>query len=118
MMKAHRAGWQILGGQLSAGEMICHSCDNPACVRPSHWFKGTAIDNNRDRHVKGRSKALFARGHKLNQGSPVDMRKAVKAIAIRKMLAEGIKQEEIAKRFGVHSSQISRVKTGRFWSHA
>lgn len=52
---AHRAMWQAVKGPIGAGQVICHSCDNPACVRPDHLFAGSLADNNRDRHAKGRS---------------------------------------------------------------
>jgi hypothetical protein len=54
MIAAHRFVWELTNGPIPDGYCICHRCDNPNCVRPEHLFLGTVVDNNRDRHAKGR----------------------------------------------------------------
>lgn len=57
---AHRVAWTIANGPIPDRRYICHSCDNPSCVRPEHLFIGTPTDNVRDCIAKGRD----ARGEK------------------------------------------------------
>ena len=52
---AHRVAWELTHGRaLTTAEYVCHSCDTPLCVNPSHLFVGTQFDNMRDASRKGR----------------------------------------------------------------
>jgi hypothetical protein len=51
---AHRLAWRMANGPIPDGLYVCHTCDTPPCVRPTHLFLGTALDNTRDAVSKGR----------------------------------------------------------------
>lgn len=52
---AHRLAWTLTKGQIPAGKLCLHSCDNPRCVNPEHLFLGSNADNVDDRTRKDRS---------------------------------------------------------------
>ena len=52
---AHRLAFELDGGIIKPGEVVCHTCDNPPCCNPKHLFSGTQFDNIRDRDKKGRT---------------------------------------------------------------
>lgn len=53
---AHRYSWQLANGALAGERDVCHQCDNPNCVRPSHLFVGSRSDNMQDSVRKGRGR--------------------------------------------------------------
>ena len=53
-LKAHRLSYQLFKGELIAGKVIMHTCDNSLCVNPNHLEQGTQADNLMDCRTKGR----------------------------------------------------------------
>jgi len=51
---AHRLAYLWTKGDIPAGYVVMHSCDNPGCVNPDHLSVGTQIDNIKDMDSKGR----------------------------------------------------------------
>jgi len=61
MVHTHRVCWELVNGPIPEGLWVLHSCDNPPCCNPSHFFLGTHIDNMRDCAAKGRAPRGSAR---------------------------------------------------------
>ena len=56
---AHRISFALHIGPPLKDSKVCHHCDNPPCVNPSHLFIGRDEDNVRDMWEKKRSFTPF-----------------------------------------------------------
>jgi hypothetical protein len=104
---AHRYSWELVHGPVPDGMVVCHHCDTPACVRPSHLFLGTHADNSKDMTIKKRQ----AWG--IRQGSarltPNDVQ------AIRTLCENGQSYMEVAFQFGVSPGHIRKIFLREKW---
>lgn len=55
MIGAHVAAWIVTFGDVPAGSVVRHTCDNPPCCNPRHLKLGSVQDNQRDSRQKGRA---------------------------------------------------------------
>ena len=108
-IRAHRAAWIIARGEIPAGLVVCHSCDNPPCVNVEHLFLGTVQDNNADKIQKGR----HARGVTHPQAKIHDDT----VVGIRAMYDEGFSIAAIAEEVGLSQAHVRKTIRGVNWSH-
>lgn len=52
---APRLQWMHCRGEIPAGCVIMHTCDNPPCINPDHLAAGTQAANLTDMRAKGRA---------------------------------------------------------------
>lgn len=106
---AHRVAYELAVGPIGSGMLVCHTCDNPICMNPDHLWIGTYQENSDDMDKKGRRVVGEDRPQaKLND-------EAVRAI--RGAPSTRGTQARLVKIYGVASSVISRIRTGKIWRH-
>jgi hypothetical protein len=130
-LRANRVAYEIVYGPIPNGLEVCHTCDNPRCVRPDHLFIATHAGNMSDASRKGRmpgsvsSPVRAGENHwmrrypeRIPRGSRRGHAKISEAdvLQIRK-LSETTPQHEIAILFGIAQSTVSRLLKGFTWNH-
>jgi hypothetical protein len=108
--RAHRVSYILTYGPISDGLLVRHTCDNKKCVNPSHLLLGDALDNSRD--AVERDRVAFGSG---NGNAKLTERQVVE---IRRRVANGETQKEMARLFGVSSSAVQFIIAGRTWTRA
>lgn len=113
VVKAYRISWELANGAIPAGAgyhgtCVCHRCDNPRCVNPGHLFLGTHRQNMDDMLAKGRS----CREPRNIRLSP-EQRERVPILR-----AQGLSQDAIAAKMGVHQTTIGKLLRGVSWRGA
>jgi len=98
MEEAHRISWAIAHRTwpIPKDKQINHTCDNRACVNPTHLYLGTSTDNNQDRSPL----------------EPEDVK------LIRWLYKSGDNTyEHIGRMFDVSEGCIAKICRGKRWSN-
>lgn len=113
---SHRFVWEMLYGPIPDGLLVCHTCDNRKCVRPSHLWLGTDQDNADDKMRKGRDNLKSRRWDPVRT-SRAQAKKltARSALDIRERRRNGASVNVLAGEYGVSRSLIYQIATGRRW---
>ena len=103
---AHRVSWELTHGPIPDGLVVCHRCDNPPCVNPSHLFRGTHKDNSQDMARKGKSQ----RGERNTTAK-------ITAQIVAEIRASTKTGRQLATDYGLSASQVSNIRRRNQWKH-
>lgn len=102
MMTAHRAAWTLFRGEPPFGAILCHKCNNPACVNPDHLYAGTHKTNAEDRDAAGTTSRW---GKRYNFKRTDDLLARIKTC-----VAGGLSIPETRKALGIGWTTIYRCR--------
>lgn len=111
-VSAHRARWFLKHRHFSA-EQILHKCDTPNCIRISHLFEGTQLDNIRDMDAKGRRMTQSRQGEQHHKAKLTndDVRR------IRRLREQRLPFKQIVAQYPVCLGTIEYIVYGKGWTH-
>lgn len=95
---AHVQAWERVHGSVPSGRELDHLCRVRCCVRPDHLEPVTRLVN-------------------IERGLAAKLTRA-DAAAIRAAVANGARQCDVARRFGVSRPRISLIVNGKAWREA
>lgn len=112
--QAHRVIWAYKYGPIPEGLILLHKCDWPPCTHvdlngppeDDHFYLGTRAENNTDRDVKGRQNILRGTESGLSRLTADHVRE------IRALKEGGLNYTQIANRYAVSPSTVSRICRG------
>jgi hypothetical protein len=107
MYKAHRYSYEFYNGEIPKGLLVCHKCDNPACVNPKHLVLGTQKDNmldmmSKNRRVRGWSPRYRALSQEIADNIRIDHK-------------SGMSYKELELKYNTSKQQISRIVNLNIW---
>ncbi len=110
---AHRAAWVLTYGPIPKGMVVAHRCDNPSCVRPTHLFAGSQLENVQDMDRKGRRRSVSPRGEERTARKLSE----AQVVAIRDSHRAGISTVVLGREYGVNPTTVQRIVRREDWAH-
>lgn len=126
--RAHRISWNIHYGEIPPTICVCHRCDNPPCIRPTHLFAGTNLENSLDALNKGRLEpqriaALKMRATewcrtKVGEACSFSKLTEAQVLEMRRLYIPGkFGTHRLGRMFGVCQQTAHEIVTRQIWKH-
>jgi hypothetical protein len=107
--RASHVAFVLQNGPLEEGEQVLHHCDQPLCLRGSHLFAGSHLENMQDKVRKGRH--IHGTQHVNNKLTPTQV------VSIRAEVAAGQTLAVTARKFEVSEKLIWNIVNRKTWKH-
>lgn len=118
---AHRVSFELTHREeIHDGFFVCHTCDVPECVNPSHMFLGNTRDNTKDRDVKNRTARGDRSGRRMHPTSYIGERHPrakLTSSQVQVILGMTGTHTSVGRKFGVSYGTIARIRAGKSWTH-
>jgi hypothetical protein len=101
-------------GEIPKGMLICHTCDNPICINPSHLFVGTSQDNTNDKVKKNRQSHVGSPGL---HGEKHPQAKLTEEIVRKILNYKGMSHKEISDLFKIPYNRVWSIRNRKSWTH-
>lgn len=109
---AHRFAIELADGRpIEPGMNGLHRCDNRRCVRRSHLFLGTQVENLADMTAKGRRRWGDGSGNGPAKVTPEQVRAIRAAYA-----AGGVTQRQLASEYGLSQMSVWSLLRSKTWA--
>jgi hypothetical protein len=105
---AHRFAYALEKGPIPTGKCVLHSCDNVKCLRGSHLYLGTRIDNNLDRDRKHRQAHSEKNSHAKLTAAEIDTLRWTYRIG-------GVSQATLALWYGISAASVNLIVHNKNW---
>jgi hypothetical protein len=118
--RAHRVAYVLRVGPIPEGMCVCHRCDNPSCVRPSHLFLGTTQENTADKVAKGRhftGDPVSYERRPRGERHPMAKIGEADVFEIRRARRAGVSLNALAARYGITKAAVRFAAIGKSWAH-
>ena len=105
--RAHKVSYEYYIGEVPEGLVLRHRCNNTSCVNPYHLIPGTQKENVHDSIAAGTFPKRTSHGMtKLSEQNVIE---------IKELLQAGMKHREIAEKFGIARTMVTKINNGQRW---